>query len=325
MKKKILAMCSALILSAGVAAGDYDRSSDVVQQWLDDMSEREGVSQEVLEQFIADAKRRQDIIDLISKPAERVLSWADYRRIFMDQPRIDGGVAFWNEHREVLAKVAAETGVPEEYIVAIIGVETRYGRIMGNHRVIDALATLAFDYPKRAAFFRVELANYFRLTQKHQLPANELKGSYAGAMGMGQFMPSSYLSYAVDQTGDGVADIWTNPDDAIASVANYFRAHGWQAGNEVVSPLIGAKDLPHDRKLKLDSTVAEISALGVNAQTEAPLDTKAKIFKFEGESTADYWMALPNFYVITRYNHSHYYAMAAHLLSQEIKRKYQAQ
>jgi len=325
MKNKIIAMCSALILSAGVHAGDYDGSSEVVQKWLNDMSAREGVSQEVLAQFIADAKRRQDIIDLISKPAERVLSWEDYRRIFMDQPRIDGGVAFWNEHREVLEKVASKTGVPAEYIVAIIGVETRYGRIMGNHRVIDALATLAFDYPKRAAFFRVELANYFRLTQKHNLPANDLKGSYAGAMGMGQFMPSSYLSYAVDQTGDGVADIWRSPDDAIASVANYFKAHGWKKGGTVITPLVDAEDLQHDRKLALDTTVAEVAALGVTVPAELPADTKAKVFQFTGEGSAEYWMALPNFYVITRYNHSHYYAMATHLLSQKIKRQYQAQ
>jgi membrane-bound lytic murein transglycosylase B len=211
--------------------------------------------------------------------------------------------------------------VPAELIVAIIGVETYYGRIAGSYDVIDALATLAFDYPKRSSFFSRELSEYLLLAREQGLDPLTPKGSYAGAMGYGQFMPSSYRAYAVDFDGDGLADIWNNPVDAIGSVANYLARHGWQAGEPVVSRATASGEPPPELfagGLKPQRPVAEFAAAGLTPVQHLDERAQAQAFRFELEDGHEYWLGLNNFYVITRYNHSAMYAMSVYQLSQRI-------
>jgi membrane-bound lytic murein transglycosylase B len=203
-------------------------------------------------------------------------------------------------------------------------VETYYGRVAGSYRVIDALSTLAFDYPKRSEFFTKELKNYLILTREQGFDPLDLKGSYAGAMGYGQFMPSSYREYAIDFDGDGVADIWNNPVDAIGSVANYFKRHGWRTGEPVVFAADAAADVPDElfvqarSDLKPQRTVAQFAAAGIVARQEVDPEALATAMKFELEDGYEYWLGLHNFYVITRYNHSAMYAMSVYQLSQRL-------
>ncbi|OII56879.1 lytic murein transglycosylase B, partial [Pseudomonas putida] len=215
-------------------AGDYQGSPQVAQ-FVGEMSRDYGFAPEQLMGVFAEVQRKQSILDAISRPAERVKPWKDYRPMFITDARIARGVDFWRQHEAVLARAEQEYGVPAQYIVAIIGVETFFGRNTGNYRVIDALSTLGFDYPPRAEFFRKELREFLLLAREEQLDPLTLKGSYAGAMGLPQFMPSSFRNFAVDFDGDGHINIWNNPDDAIGSVASYFKRHGWVAGEGVVS------------------------------------------------------------------------------------------
>ncbi|MDX1452371.1 MAG: lytic murein transglycosylase B [Oleiphilaceae bacterium] len=274
-----------------------------------------------LEQLFAQAEKKQSILDAIARPAEKRLEWKGYRKIFLTEDRIAKGRAFVKEHAETLARAERELGVPPHIIAAIIGVETRYGRHKGSYRVIDALSTLAFDYPPRSKFFRKELAQALLLAREQGFEPLALKGSYAGAMGYGQFIPSSYRHYAIDFDGDKVADILDNPVDAIGSVANYFKQHKWRSGEAVAMPVSvqGKKyeGVLHD-SLKLKHRVADLRAAGVTVPKGVADDKQAKLLALQGAEGLETWLALHNFYVITRYNHSHLYAMAVHQLSQEI-------
>ena len=234
---------------------------------------------------------------------------------------VEQGVAFAQQNAETLAKVSDQTGVPASVITAIIGVETFYGRITGSYRVIDALATLAFDYPKRSPFFTRELQNFLVLAYESGKDPLALKGSYAGAMGYGQFMPSSYRAYAVDYDGDGVADIWTNADDAIASVANYFLRHGWEPGAPVIVPANydGDSSEIFASGLKPEKTVGELAEEGFAPRSATDISLVATPLRLEGSEGYEYWLCLENFYVITRYNHSAMYALSVWQLSQEIE------
>ena len=271
--------------------------------------------------LLASARRQQSILDAIARPAEKTRPWFEYRDIFLTERREREGVAFFRTHREALARAQAETGVPAEIIVAIIGVETYYGRIAGSYRVLDALTTLAFDYPRRAAFFSGELENFLVLTREQGLDPLSLKGSYAGAMGYGQFMPSSYRAYAIDFDGDQRADIWNNPVDAIGSVANYLRRHGWRAGAPIVSAAsarAGVNEALFDGKLKPQRTVAEFAAAGFSADRDLEPQALATAMRFELARGYEYWLGLNNLYVITRYNRSAMYAMSVYQLSRRI-------
>lgn len=280
----------------------------------------QGVERDWAESVVSAAERQQSILEAIARPAEKTKPWHEYREIFLTERRIVAGVEFARRHEEVLAEVASRTGVPAEVIVAIIGVETFYGRISGGYRVIDALSTLAFDYPKRAPFFTGELENFLLLAFESGKDPLQLKGSYAGAMGLGQFMPSSYRAYARDFDGDGVADIWSNPADAIYSVANYFVEHGWRRGGPVIVSAQGAKADPEvfEGGLKPRFSVAELAALGFTTDTAVPADLEATALKLDGVDGPEYWLALPNFYAITRYNHSAMYALSVWQLSRAI-------
>lgn len=271
---------------------------------------------------LAQAQYQQKIIDAMTRPAEAVRPWRDYRPIFMTPARIDGGRAFYAANRDALDRIAADTGVPAEYIVAIIGVETSYGRITGNYRVLDALYTLAFSFPKRAPFFAGELAQLFALgKQESQLDVLALKGSYAGAMGMGQFMPSSYRLWGKDGDGDGQRDLLTHLPDVFASIANYFVIHGWQRGAPVVARADRNADAADFVPGSLDPVypLADLAARGYRPQPGQPAAEGATLLSLDGDMGKEYWLGYRNFYVITRYNRSPMYALAVHQLAQAIR------
>ncbi|RUO21291.1 lytic murein transglycosylase B [Aliidiomarina iranensis] len=276
------------------------------------------------EALLRDASKSQEIIDAITRPWE-ARPWHEYYTIFLTERRLEAGIEFWNTHEETLNRAAATYGVAPEIIVAIMGVETFYGTIMGRHRVLDALYTLGFHYPPRQTFFRGELRQFIQLSEEENIPANEILGSYAGAMGFGQFISSSYRHYAVDFDGDGVRDLMGNVDDAIGSVANYFAEHRWQAGQPAAVPAWISENTPvaeltSGRGQTLTHTVGELHEQGVHFITALPDSTKARLFAFEeANGNFSYWVGLPNFYAITRYNHSPLYAMAVLQLSKQLR------
>jgi membrane-bound lytic murein transglycosylase B len=300
------------------AAADYSDHPSA-EALINRVAER-GVDRDWLQSALSEATRQESILKAISRPAEKSKPWSEYQDIFLTDRRAKEGIEFWRENRETLDRVSQDTGVPSEVIVAIIGVETYYGRITGGYRVIDALSTLAFDYPRRSPFFTKELEVFLELAYQSGLPLAELKGSYAGAMGLGQFMPSSYRAYAKDYEGDGVIDIWTNPNDAIMSVANYFVAHGWRPGGEVITRAKFSGDPTlFDVGLKPKLSIDALADKGLKPVTELSSDQFATPIKFDGKSGEEHWLGLHNFYVITRYNHSAMYAMAVHQLSQTLR------
>lgn len=320
----VLGALAALILN-GSAYADYTQRADV-RAYLSAVAAEHDFSPAELNDLFSRAQRKQSILDAIARPAERTLKWHEYRDIFVEEPRITQGLEFWASHAGVLDAAEAEFGVAPEYVVAILGVETRYGRITGSFRVLDALTTLAFDYPPRSDFFRRELTEFLLLAREEGRNPTELTGSYAGAMGYGQFIPSSFRAYAVDFDGDGLRDIWGSPEDAVGSIANYFAVHGWRAGEPVVVPAtVTGGDLAElaNSTLNLTHTVAELRELGV-AVAEVDGDQRAALFRMEGEDAAAYWVGLNNFHVITRYNRSRLYALAVHELAQIIKDRRQA-
>ena len=306
--------------STDETAFDMDRAEIV--EFVNDLVTNEGFDRQFLIEVLSRARFQPRIVESISKPAERTLTWAEYRRIFMTLSRISSGAEFMDEHQEVLMRASERYGVPPEMITAIIGVETLYGRYLGRYRVLDALMTLGFDYPPRSRFFRSELKEFLLLTREEKQDPSSPLGSYAGAMGYGQFISSSYRNYAVDFDGDGIRDIWTNKTDAIGSVANYLSRHGWQAGRAVTVKLSGPGQAPGDlfnQGLKASSTLGEFATVsGIPIPGAFESDTPVSPMRLVGEDGEEFWLGLPNFYVITRYNHSHLYAMAVYQLSQAI-------
>lgn len=334
MKRATLAVCLAVVplcLLAERAGADADFSQrEEVAQFVSAMAARHGYDAGALQALFRDARSSSKIINAISRPAE-ALPWHRYRGIFLKPDRIRQGLQFWRENQAQLDRVAARYGVPAEMVTAIIGVETKYGRNTGGFRVLDALATLAFDYPKRARFFAKELEHYLLLTREQSLDPRLPTGSYAGAMGIPQFIPSSYRAYAVDFDGDGLADIWENPADAIGSVGNYFKEHGWRQGGAVAVPAAvagGDGSAALTAGLKPTLTMADMTALGIapEAGSAAPAaSAKVKLLQLENKNGHEYWLAFHNFYVITRYNHSALYAMAVHQLAGAIKALHEAE
>lgn len=330
MKNRVRAVFSKLLgatclFGAVATQADYSQHPQAVEL-MDELVSAENFDRDQLQAWFAAAEKKQSILDAIARPAEKRLTWAEYRNIFVTSSRINKGVQFWQENRDTLARMEEKYGVPAEMVVAIIGVETRYGRNKGSYRVMDALSTLAFDYPRRSPFFTKELKHFLLLAREQKQMPMELKGSYAGAMGYGQFMPSSYRSYAVDFDGDEFVDIWNNPEDAIGSVANYFVRHGWQPEQPVVSR--ARVDQGYDTSVLNDSlkpkhTVGSLAQQGINPLDDYPESATASAMKLQGKHGAEFWVGLKNFYVITRYNHSRLYAMAVYQLSQEVRQAYE--
>ena len=310
-----------VLLFAGHAAYAIDTDRPEVQAFVDRMVEEHSYDRDKLLSVLAAAESKQSILDAISRPAERTLKWHEYRNIFMKPERISAGAEFWQEHEAELERISKESGVSKEIIVGIIGVETYFGRITGNYRVLDALSTLAFDYPPRSKFFTGELEAFLLLIREEGMEAADATGSYAGAMGRPQFMPSSYRAYAVDSTDDGKRDIWSNWSDVMGSVANYFVRHGWIENQPVAaSATLGAQwqgDTPKNT-LKPQETVTSLSHQGVMFSSELPGDAESQLLTLMGEDGEEYWVGFHNFFVITRYNRSVMYALAVHQLGQEI-------
>lgn len=271
--------------------------------------------------LLAKAEPQPKIIEAMSKPAEKVSPWYEYRARFMTEQRISEGAQFMLEHRARLEKAHKETGVAPEYVVAIIGVETFYGRITGKYRVLDALSTLGFDYPPRAEFFKSELAQFIQLSREESVDPLTALGSYAGAMGAPQFMPSSYRRYAVDGSDDQQRNLFADWDDIIASVANYFKAFGWQKDGPVLADVTLQPDAPvtaDPGNLQLNETIAGLRSKGVNFDSALAATTPVLLVPAEQPTGPSYRVGFKNFEVITRYNRSVRYAMAVHDLAQTI-------
>lgn len=311
MKLNYTLLPLAMALLALPAQASFEPAS--VRSFVAEMSERHGFDRGELQRLFDQAEHKPAIIEAISRPAERVRPWHEYRELFINDQRIGDGVAFFREHRETLERVSRDSGVPAELLVAILGIETQYGRITGGYRVIDALSTLAFDYPPRSAFFRGELEQFLLLTREERVDPLAAVGSYAGAMGAPQFISSSYRRYAVDGNGDGRRDLWGSWHDVFGSMANYLAKHGWETGGPVVSRAeLGAADPAAlvSKALALDSSVGALRENGVRFDAAAGAEQAVLLFELSNASGPEYWVGFRNFYVITRYNRSRKYAMA---------------
>lgn len=292
----------------------------VVQAYIDQLVRQDGFKRARLLQIFSQVKPLPAVIQAIERPAES-LPWYHYRSIFMTPARIAGGVAFWQAHRATLERAERVYGVPPQIVTAIIGVETLYGERMGNWQVMDALATLGFDYPPRAHYFRSQLTQFLLLARTEGFNPLLPKGSYAGAMGMGQFMPGSYRHYAVDFDHNGRRDLWSNTNDAIGSVANYLARHGWQRGGMVAirATIEGTPPVTDKPKFKPGLTPAQLAALHVQSRTRLITSSGSfSLIRLEGRQHPQYWVGAKNFYAIMRYNYSPLYAMVVYQLSMAI-------
>ncbi len=319
---RLALLSAALLLTTSVTAAELDPEQ---QQWLDELAGKFELPVAELNDAMAQATYQQSIIDAMTRPAE-AKPWHQYRSIFLTDKRLQQGLAFWQQHAELLARAEQELQVPAQIITAIIGVETFYGAHMGSHKVLDALYTLGFHYPPRGEFFRSEFANYLQLAKEQGWSLDEQKGSYAGAMGMGQFISSSYRHYAIDFDGNDERNLF-QPVDAIGSVANYFHQHKWQLGDDVAYPArvtdtVAAEALLSPA-LELSHSWAELATAGVLVEQELDADTPVKLIRLDGVEGPEYWVVRHNFYVITRYNRSPLYAMAVYQLSEQLKQAHE--
>ena len=315
-----LALACAPVVAAA-ATGNYAQRPEG-KALLERLQNADGVDIEEARALLEDAKYQPKIVATMRKPAERTLTWKDYRPIFLQPERAQKGADYIAEHRELFEQAEDEYGVPAHIIAAIIGVETKYGAFLGRDRVLDALATLGFDYPERSAYFMRELEGFIALCVEEDLACDREIGSYAGAMGLPQFMPSSYRAYAVDGNDNGKRDLWEEPADIIHSVANYLAEHGWQRNARVALPAWIGDDGDLDdierSKRKPAYRWDALRKLGIRVDDPPPADADVGLLQFEGAHGTEYWLGLNNFFVITTYNHSPLYAMAVYQLGQEI-------
>lgn len=324
--KKILVtvlLLNIFIANESVAGESYlDRAE--VKSFIDDFSERHQYSKSSLAALIGNVKKQVQVLNAIQRPAEKKKNWREYREIFITTKRINEGLQFWTENAQALEAAEQRFGIPPEIIVAIIGVESFYGRYKGKFPVLDSLVTLGFEYEPRKKFFRDELEHFLLLVREEALDPSAIKGSYAGAMGKSQFISSSYRRYAIDFDGNGKRDLWESNADAIGSVANYLKEHGWRMGQPVTFPVIVRGDRYKTllgKGLKPAASISELAQYGVEPDIELPVAAGGMValLEFKKDNSIEYWAGLNNFYVITRYNHSHMYAMAVYQLSQQVK------
>lgn len=304
--------------------GDFANNPNA-QQFIDKIVNKHGFDRQQLQEILSQAKRLDSVLRLMDNQAPTTSvkppsgpngAWLRYRKKFITPDNVQNGVVFWNQYEDALNRAWQVYGVPPEIIVGIIGVETRWGRVMGKTRILDALATLSFNYPRRAEYFSGELETFLLMARDEQDDPLNLKGSFAGAMGYGQFMPSSYKQYAVDFSGDGHINLW-DPVDAIGSVANYFKAHGWVKGDQVAVMANGqAPGLPNGFKTRY--SISQLAAAGLTPQQPLGNHQQASLLRLDVGTGYQYWYGLPNFYTITRYNHSTHYAMAVWQLGQAV-------
>jgi membrane-bound lytic murein transglycosylase B len=316
----LIAVLAATLLAPAPALS-LDTSRPDVQAFIGELVQKDGFEQPYVTTVFGGIESKQSILDAMSRPAEKVKPWSEYREIFITPRRISAGVDFFREHEARLRQISASTGVPAEIITAILGVETFYGTRTGSFRAVDALATLGFDYPPRSEFFRKELRQLFLLAREEQLDIGTLTGSYAGALGPPQFIPSSYRNFAVDGSGDGRRDLLKNWDDIMASIANYFTRHNWQPGQPVATRAEFARDAVRPTgptELVLKDTVGSLARQGVQFTTDLPATAPAILVTLKGEDGDEYWVGFQNYYAITRYNRSTMYALAVFQLSEAI-------
>ncbi|MGL5948062.1 MAG: lytic murein transglycosylase B [Aeromonas sp.] len=312
--------------AATVPRNDDFLRRPAVEQFIAQLVAKHGFSRSELEATLGQAERLDWVIRLMDaqgpsapKPVGPTGAWTRYRKQFITPDNVQNGVAFWQEHAQTLARAEREFGVPSEIMVGIMGVETRWGRVMGKTRILDALATLAFDYPRRAAFFTSELETFLLMSRDEGLDATEPKGSYAGAMGYGQFMPSSFKRFALDFNRDGHTNLW-DPEDAIGSIANYFKHHGWKTGQKVAVKGQGKPTLNEfEHGFQTKYPLGQLKAAGLTPSQSLGAFNHASLLRLDIGTGYEYWYGLPNFYTITRYNHSTHYAMAVWQLGNAVK------
>jgi membrane-bound lytic murein transglycosylase B len=324
---RIVVLAALLALHVDFARAEsssYQNRKDV-REFAAEMAKKHGFSRRELTRLLAQAQYQPSIVRAMDQPPESTLgSWQAYRAIFIKPERIEAGAQFWSKNAETLKRAASEFGVPEDVIVGIIGVETTFGRNIGTYRVIDALATLAFDYPKRSAYFRGELENYLVFSRDQKIDPLKVKGSYAGAIGIPQFMPGSYRRFGVDFDGDGQINLATSPADAIGSIGNFLKLHGWVRGQPVAisaevsgdawRKLAGAGIVPSTR-------FADLAGYGIRLPIALPDDSLCALVELESPGQPlDVRVTLQNFFVLTRYNRSNLYAAAVLDLAAEIER-----
>ncbi len=310
-----------------LTSGDFANSPDV-DRFVDKMARQYGFERQQLHDVLAQAQRLDWVIRLMDKQAPSPSTatpsnipngaWLRYRKQFITPDNVQNGVAFWNQYQDALDRAQQVYGVPPEIIVGIIGVETRWGRVMGKTRILDALATLAFAYPRRAAYFQSELEYFLLMAREDGFDPLSLRGSFAGAMGYGQFMPSAFKKYAVDFNGDGIPNLW-DPVDAIGSVANYFKSNGWQPNGQVAVTASG-QTFALETGFKTRYSLSTLAAAGLRPTASLGGVQEASLLRLDMGSYYQFWYGLPNFYAITRYNNSVHYAMAVWQLGEEVRK-----
>ena len=311
-----------LLLMSSFHLSGYDFEHPKYELIQKALVEEHNFSAEEIKLIIGQAEKQQKIIDSMNSPAEFTWTWDRYRKLFIEPKRIKNGKLFIKKNLETLERAEAQFGVPKEVITAILGVETRYGKIMGSYRVLDALSTLSFDYPRRSNFFSQELINLLLLARENDLDIFKLKGSYAGAMGYGQFIPSSYRAYAVDFDNDGSVDLLNSVEDAIGSIGNYLYQHGWKSNYPIIWEVdnsfegFNSNSVNNVRKkVSFDSkTMSPINAIDFNFEG---LNTDVLLLSYETDKSTNYFVGTRNFIAITKYNVSHFYAKAVYDLAQE--------
>jgi membrane-bound lytic murein transglycosylase B len=305
-----------------IANNDY-LSRVEVKKFIDDFSSKSKYSKESLDTLFKRVTTQKKVLEAIQRPAEKKKNWEEYRKIFITDKRVQEGRIFWSENAPILAAAEREYGVPPEIVVAIVGVETFYGRYKGKYPVLDSLVTLGFDYPPRQNFFRSELEHFLLLAQEEDFDPLTIKGSYAGAMGKSQFISSSYRRYAVDFDDNGTRDLWGSNEDVIGSVANYFKHHGWKEDEIITVPAkVHGKNFKAllEKGIKPVASVSELPQYDVTSDYNKDVKQAVALLEFKNNNSDEYWLGFNNFYVITRYNRSHMYAMAVYQLSQQIKK-----
>lgn len=316
---RIVLIATALVCAATATA---QRALPVeIEAFIGEMVQKHRFDAGSLRRLFAQVQPRPAVIRAISAPIT-ARPWQEFRSLYVNAARVNGGAAYWRRHAAVLARASREYGVPEEIIVATIGMETLYGRNTGDFRVLEALTMLAFNYPPRAELFRAELEEYLLLVREARFDAMRIRGSYAGAIGIPQFLPSSYRRYAVDFDGDGRRDLMNTPADAIGSVANYYKAQGWRSGEPIVVPAEtsgSGMDALLEGSIRPRLKIAELKRLGVAPAVPVDDKTEAALFMVETENGPRYWLGFNNFYVITRYNRSVNYALAVYELAREVR------
>lgn len=311
--------------SAHQISGDFAGYASL-QQFIAQMVQKHGFKREYLNGLFSQAHRKNWTLDYLHKSDQAMKGkaakggWTRYRAQFLDERHIGSGVDFARRHADALRRATAQYGVPEEYILGILAIETNFGSNVGTHRVLDALTTLAFDYARRGDFFRSELEDFLVMTRNEGLDPAQPVGSFAGAMGLGQFMPSSFLKWAVDFNADGHRDLW-DPEDAIGSVANYFAQHGWQAGQPVTTALKASGEVSLETGIETQYSLSALQQAGLNLEMPCQCNDPLHLLLLRHQTHDEYRVGHANFYTITRYNHSTHYAMAVHELAQAIKHR----